>query len=275
MVWQRLSARDGKSEPDGPFEGVPAHLAAPLAEWVAGHFRRTFGLENTDLLRQLAVLLRVPKRPGGLDDDLLEQMLNMGLEDEEFCLDLVDALLWFGRLLPGMSNRLSTILAIGGSVWTISPDNRSLTRRLDATAHAQAQIALAVEDRASSELAEAWRNAFGRNPNASDAWDHAIKAIEESLKPIVTPTNAGATLGNILGDLRSQSVKFNCILRDNGLRGSVDPIIAIENILHLIWPNPDRHGGADKRMPSLTEAQAVVQLAITIVQWARTGVIHR
>jgi hypothetical protein len=272
-VWQRLSTRGGNTEPDGPFEGVPEHLAAPLVEWIQDQFRVAFGMENTTLLRQLAVLLRVPKRPGGSDGDLLQQMLNMGLQDPEFCLDMVDALLKFGRLHSSVISQLETTLAIGGSVWTTSTDKRSLTRVVDAAAHDQAQVALSANDRASNELAEAWSNAFGRNPNPSDAWDHAIKAVEEALKPIVTPTNPGATLGNILGDLRSRSAQFTSILQDNGLRSTVDPIGAIESILHLIWPNPDRHGGADKRTPSLSEAQAVVHLAITVVQWARGGVI--
>jgi hypothetical protein len=45
--------------------------------------------------------------------------------------------------------------------------------------------------------------------------------------------------------------------------------------MRLMWPNPDRHGGRGSRQPSLAEAPAVVHLAMTIVQWARAGVISK
>jgi hypothetical protein len=38
---------------------------------------------------------------------------------------------------------------------------------------------------------------------------------------------------------------------------------------------PDRHGDAGSRQPSLVEAQAIVHLAVTIVQWARAGVLSK
>jgi hypothetical protein len=47
-------------------------------------------------------------------------------------------------------------------------------------------------------------------------------------------------------------------------------------MLRLLWPNPDRHGSPqNRRTPTLQEAQAVVHLAVTIVQWGREGQIVR
>jgi hypothetical protein len=54
---------------------------------------------------------------------------------------------------------------------------------------------------------------------------------------------------------------------------SVAPLVAM---LDLIWPNPDRHGNPQQRYtPSIGQARQVVQLAVTIVQWARDGQIVR
>ena len=38
-----------------------------------------------------------------------------------------------------------------------------------------------VGDTTTEELTEAWDRAVGREPNASDVWDHAIKAVEAAL----------------------------------------------------------------------------------------------
>jgi len=46
-------------------------------------------------------------------------------------------------------------------------------------------------------------------------------------------------------------------------------------MLRVMWPNPDRRGGRGSRQPSLAEAEAVVHLAVTLVQWARAGVISK
>jgi len=86
--------------------------------------------------------------------------------------------------------RLRFALAVGNSVWTTAPDKRSLTRRVDSIAEAAVARAVAPHDAASQELAEAWRNAYSREPNPSDAW-----AVEHILKPVVCPRNLKATLG--------------------------------------------------------------------------------
>jgi hypothetical protein len=46
-----------------------------------------------------------------------------------------------------------------------------------------------LDDKASQYMQEAWTLAFGRDPNLSDAWDRAVKAIETLLKPIVSPSD--------------------------------------------------------------------------------------
>jgi hypothetical protein len=45
-------------------------------------------------------------------------------------------------------------------------------------------------------------------------------------------------------------------------------------MLRLMWPNPDRHqDGTPRRKPTQHEAEAVIHTAVTIVQWARSGVL--
>jgi hypothetical protein len=121
-------------------------------------------------------------------------------------------------------------------------------------------------------MAEAWIAAYGRNPNASDAWDHSIKAVEAVLIPIVTPAKAKATLGDVVGSLGGQGSNWQLALHGHDNSRSVAPLVSM---LRLMWPNPDRHGSENSRQPSLEEAQAVVHLAVTIVQWARAGALSK
>jgi hypothetical protein len=128
------------------------------------------------------------------------------------------------------------------------------------------------DDVASRELKEPWGSAYGRNPNASDAWDHSIKAVEAVLIPIVIPAKGKATLGDVVGTLSSQSSRWQLGLQGHDDSQDVMPLVSM---LRLIWPNPDRHGSQSSRAPSLVEAQAVVHLAVTVVQWARSGLISK
>lgn len=94
------------------------------------------------------------------------------------------------------------------------------------------------------------------------------------LKPIVT---GQPTMGGVVGTLRGAGGQFTLHLQDNGMDPAkrIIPMVAFEQMLHFIWVNPDRHEGPDHRVPSLEEARAVLHLSITVVQWARTGVLTR
>jgi hypothetical protein len=62
--------------------------------------------------------------------------------------------------------------------------------------------ATAEADPASAELNEARIRAYGRrDEDASDAWDHAIKAVEAILIPIVVPEISRRTLGRVIQQL--------------------------------------------------------------------------
>ena len=176
-----------------------------------------------------------------------------------------------------MWQSLETNLALGNSAWEASESG--LRRRVDPTAAKHSAAASEVPDDASAHLAEAWAKGYERNADASDAWDHAIKAVEAVLIPIVVPDQAGAHMGHVLGQLDRQGQHWDTILKFNQPVPPVNPpfnsVQALVGMLRMIYPNPDRHIGPDHRTPTLEEARAVVQLAVAIVQWARDGQIVR
>ena len=77
---------------------------------------------------------------------------------------------------------LDRILEQGDSIWRAT--ERGIELRVDPTVVAAFEEATAQPDAVSEQLAEAWTQAYGRQPDPSDAWDHAIKAVEATLIPI-------------------------------------------------------------------------------------------
>jgi hypothetical protein len=272
MTWQRLSQRTTGAEPDGPYEGVPVHLHASVVHWFQGlaGYRRSPNRGGMDgqSLRTLATALRVGAEIDIQPDDLMRGLIDWARPDGDRFLDLIDGALHIWNPLNN-SGALSAVLAAGGSAWTVGGDGASLVRVVNEQAQATFDAASSTPDEISRELREAWTNAFGLNGDSSDAWDHAIKAVEDVLIPVVCPNKAKANLGGVIGDLDNQGHVWKFCLPGHDLSEDVAPLVSM---LRLVWPNHDRHGGGGaKRIPTLQEARAVVTLAATIVQWHREG----
>jgi hypothetical protein len=230
------------ADPDGPFEGVPEHLRHGLAHWWesladsgSGGY---FGHEME--LRQLAALLREGVNANWSAADLGRGMIATALRNEDFFLDLIDGTLQIFEPAAAHVESLRRLLDISGSAWTVASDNRTLIEVVSVATQATYAGATSVADEAAKELEEAWANAFGRNGDPSDAWDHAIKAIEDVLVPVVVPNKANGTLGDVLGQLRGQGTLWKMVLPGKDQSHDVAPLVST---LELIWPNHDRHGG--------------------------------
>ncbi|MBY3988003.1 hypothetical protein HQO84_18580 [Rhodococcus fascians] len=268
MAWQRLSQRANGQGPDGPHEGVPDHLVHGVVDWfntVVG-YTRTSMLDH-DLVRLLAtrMQLALPRKAlGGMEIRLA--LMSQATSDDEFCLDLVDCTLATAGSANNQNEWLSVLLAEGGSVWQVSDDLDALTRVVAGEAKDSYTAAVTTNDPASEELRTAWKNAYGRNGDPSDAWDHAIKALEHLLIPVVVSSKAKATLSDVVGTLRrNDGNKWRCSLPGKDETNDVAPLVGT---LELIWPNTvDRHGGsAANRPPTAAEARTVVSLTVALVQ---------
>lgn len=202
--WRRLSVRTGDPHaPEEPYKGIEPHMAAALGDWIdtrlSGPAPHRSGV-NEDLVLHLAMILRCPTTTSSR-----ATVLYLMKQDPAVFLDLIDAALFhIEDPYGGESNDdLRRVLEASGSVWTVAPDGRSLVERLDSTTLSQVQDAIAPDDEASEELAAAWRHTYGRNPDPSDAWDHATKAVEAVYIPLVIPRKVKANLGGVIGELRA------------------------------------------------------------------------
>lgn len=268
---QRLSVRRGLRPPSEPVEGVPDHLKFHLQYWLQGVFgyRSSDGMRQ-DVIMKVALMAGVPLHPDIQPVNLQNQVLEACYRESDVFLDVLDAALKvYGRDVASLKQVLET----GGSAWTVAENGQSLQRRVDPMTAEAFKAATSPADKASEEVRIAWEQAYGRDPDPSDAWDHAIKAVEEVMIPVVVPNKAKATLGDVLGQLKANPGGWSLVLNTSGPTDSVE---TLEAMSRLMWPNPDRHdGGQTSRTPSLPEAEAVVQLAVLVVQWARAGAIRK
>lgn len=225
---------------------------------------------NPALMASVATTLRIPVRntyeTGGISDQIFAVING----NDNLYLDCLDLLL---SLRAESASSLREILSLAGSVWTVADSDRCLERRVSPESRQAMRSATSVPDATSAELQDAWKSAYGRNPNPSDAWDHAIKAVEDLLIPIVIPRKAKPNLGGVAGVLKAESALWSFGLKANG---DLDQGRTLEALIRLMWPNPDRHGGTeDKRAPTPKEAEQVVQIAITIVALCRGNLSRR
>ena len=119
---------------------------------------------------------------------------------------LQDVRAWFARL--------EHLLESGGSAWTVDLDLPGLVQRVSAAERDDFDRATAVDDPAAEYLREAWAAAWGVSPDGELAYDKAIKALEAMFRPVVAPKNAGATLGQIVGDLDAKPEKWSVRMDD-------------------------------------------------------------
>jgi hypothetical protein len=268
--WRPLSVRTGQ-KPSTAFdelhEGVPSWMEKSLRSWIAGLVSRQTGfgdsVANNEVIHELERRLRRDLNLSGAGETRLDQFMYL-VEDDAFALDVADALVC---MQPKETAALEPMLSQAGSAWRAT--KRGLERRVSEAA--QAQFEATQAGRAGEHLRQAWSSAYGRKPNASDAYREAVRGVEVYVCRALLPNDAKATLGKALGQLRADPSKLRCVLQ------GADATATAVAMLDLLWKSQrDRHGTADEAAPlhvSLEEAQAALHLAITIVQWFQSGAL--
>ena len=265
--WQRLSVRDGRKAPVELSASFNPPATVALVHWLEGSFgyRDSFGGIRDKLIIDVALAVETAVNPRNYQVPPMRQLLNQVEQDDELMLDVLDAVLHLGNLHASTVAELKAVLKQAFSIWTVADINTALERRVTDGLHDAYRGAISANDEIALDLQEAWTQVYGLTPNPSDAWDHAIKALESALVPLVAPKNRRATLGTVITELQREP---------EGVHFDLGTTPDLARTLRFAWPNPDRHGGSEQRTPSEREAAAVVHLAITVVEWQRRGVIH-
>jgi len=277
--WQPLSARRGGTPIDETWqEGIPPWIDQAVRSWL-----------HVMLIRTHERLFARLHFTGNADE--YERWSLVQALDEADLLDWIDGSLKVNadkhreHGLPNSSfqsdtRELQTLLTEGHSIWRVSDSLDGLERRQDSTvtaaAHRASDAAISSGRIAAAErLQNAWRHAYGLHPEPSRAFGEAILAVEAVAVPAIIPNEAGAHLGHVYGQLRTQSHLYELAITDkSGAPASVQPVT---ELVALLWHgHTDRHEGNVPSIPISQEAaEMAVHAAATLVQWFASGVVRR
>ncbi|MFF1794094.1 hypothetical protein ACFVXQ_07660 [Kitasatospora sp. NPDC058263] len=267
----RFSVRLGlaEDEDEAPYKGVPRHLVTSLQRWVRSHFSSS----QDDYAEAMCLRLRIAVSSGGNPTFVLTAMDGMDL------LDVVDAILAHEDEDIGgdYSGELARILDAGGSAYRVNDAGDGLEERVTPAVREAVRTTveganvLPAAGSAGDHLSTAWQAAYGLEPDPVRVYSEAIKAVECAAHAVVQPNHARATLGTMLGELRSKPQLFATVVP--GPQG----IGVVEAMLSTLWDGQtSRHGKQSPTVPeSLASARAAVHLAAVLVQWFTSGAVAR
>jgi hypothetical protein len=268
---------------DGEDE-LPRELLRPVAEWCARVIQAHPEFEERSRLRMRVTELRVSPRDVV---ELTTTLLQLGSERIEAVLGTGWASL--GRGFEGGDGfssyrwvaqvaELQRILLDGGSLWEVASDLSQLQHRVDRSQRAAMAASLEVASRSSrkaaaADLEKAWAAAYGRDPDPSNAYRLAVRAVEHACVPVVHPKDKTATLGKVRDRLRDSPAKWTVDLG----RGGPAEVGLLVGLISVLWTgHDDRHGGqVDFVEVTQQQAESAVQLAVLLVGWFAAGHIRQ
>lgn len=257
-------------------EGIPVWIRVPVQNWIAAASETIGVWTNQEWQDQAAEFDRLyrNRNPFSLTRYVWHDL--GARDDATLTLAYVDFLV---AKLGGTSDdtrlgELETLLEEGGSALRVGlrGNHAGLEARVATGTHAAADMVMTSSGDAGDLLYEAWRAAYGRLPDPEEAYEKAIKAVEQAGASVVVPANTKATLGTMIPTLRAQK-DWGLSLADKAGEHSYS---LIADMCDVLWQGqPSRHGANGYRKPTQDEAEAAVLLAVPLVQWFVSGQILR
>jgi hypothetical protein len=290
--WGLDRAEDATSY-DALHDGVPRWMEASFWEWIEARFTRYVRSEDgvtypiprarfdNGLLRQAERLLRLPVGINALTPGKGLQAIRTTVEVSGFpALRLADYLLSAQAETEQhpIAAELDQVLHQSGSAWRVGTryGRIGLVRRVPEGVQLNADEVMRTSGQAGSRLVQAWDRAFGLEPDPSAAYDLAVRAVEDAAIPVVVPRQADASLGHVIGQLRTDGDWALPLVRE-------EPTARTESIVlrlcQALWRgHRDRHGGGSTSYSgpvTQEEAETAVTIAVPLVQWFASGMVQR
>jgi hypothetical protein len=246
--------------------GIPAWIDAPIRGWVVERITNSgSGVISDSFLTAWDVSMR--NDPPHIDRYAMTRggAFWNALDSSEK-LALLDFLIFLDRDKYNAEDgrkSLEMYLRAGGSEWRVGMrgGEPGLEKRVPQGVADAAEAVMATSATAGALLSEAWHNAYGRSPDPEEAYEKAIKAVEEAGAEVVLPKNSNATLGTMIATVRDQG---DWHLPLESPSASSAPL----EMMKALWEGQEsRHGGNGYRKPTPAEAEAAVLLAVPLVQF--------
>ena len=165
---------------------------------------------------------------------------------------------------------LNRLLAEYRSVYEVTPDQRSLHRRVEAGLSDAIDLASGMAENggypaARRHLERARDKLFAVHADPSSAYVDVIRAVEAVACPVFLPRDPLPTLGKVRDHLRAAAAKYEYVLTDkSGTPGTTSGVIAM--ITDLWEGHSDRHAGGPQEVPVSQEAaEAALTIAAGLV----------
>lgn len=280
--WQPLDRRDApEAVADGPHDSIPSWLVNSLDSWTksrltyAGGRHRNVIEMHWDVLREAERRLKAEFPPTSYlrADKVVPDVLRTLRGRPRLYLGMLDFLV--AKEGGAAATALNKILLEGASLYrvNISGNPPGLERRVDPTTSDLADQEMEQDTDAAVLLTKAWRRVFGLDPDASDGYRAAVRAVEAAAIPVVLPNDRDATLSRVIGELRGNPGRFATSFRQQP--GKLAPLDAVRDMCALLWTTQyDRHvtDGAPLEM-SQEQAEAALPVAVSLVHLFRTGAV--
>ncbi len=286
--WRPLGveSEDQIAEYDALHDDVPPWMEYAFWAWVRSELTEVRGSIkhlNEGLVESMCQTLKIPfynfRYPGasivGGAEQLKKAMHVLRENGVGRELQIADYIL--AHSPTTQTNELDELFVRSKSIWTVGERSGKpgLTRRVPSGVQFGADAVMARSGRAGVRLAKAWENLYGIQPNASEAYRLAILAVEDISVPVVSPSNARATLGTVIKQMKDQGGWSLPMSREDSQTPSPSVLIGM---IRMLWNGQhDRHGGQPSAPGKVSEEEAIVAvgLATTLVHWFDAGIISR
>ena len=270
-----FSVRSGKRDPEQfrvLHEGVPGHLQPSLTSW----FLPMWSQYRLQERIQRHLQIDVEQRDQTVYTSIISNPVTF--------LDAVDYVLSFLHDRASVCSaaeqedtfrtvaNLVVILREASSAYTVGAEWQ-LEARVDQTVEQAFQAAVEKEQHSSKLLKQAWASTFKRDPDPDKAFRASVLAVESVATELFTPKDR--SLGKAIAHLRDTVNTWTVAGLDDKQQASGATLLAM---LRTVWENDQRHVGEGGKPPdpaSQEEAEAVLFLAVTIVQWFEHGFVKK
>lgn len=175
--------------------------------------------------------------------------------------------------------RIARIFKEGGSAWRVEAPRDGiphLVQRVPDEINVRYQAEVSAKTRAAEYLRAAWHEMYGRDPDPTEAFEQAVKAVEAAARPVLAPRDRDATLTKMTAQLRDS--KHNWALELAAGAEHTTGVDALHSMMDALGKGQHtRHGKPDPSQPkdhTPAEAEAAVHLALTLVRWFQAGLVR-